>query len=136
MAVTRAIPTSTSTSPTPVRARCNRTSPRSREACHHRRAPRTVTVVDSHPMPIEGPSTSVAVGAFPPEFLARFRIHSVLGTGTSGSVLLATQLDLDRPAAVKCLHRLEPQLLARFRREAELTAALSHPNIVRLYTCD
>lgn len=60
----------------------------------------------------------------------------VLGHGGMASVVLAHDLELDRPVAIK---RLAENLAAndefkrRFLREARLAARLSHPNIVAVY---
>jgi serine/threonine-protein kinase len=50
-------------------------------------------------------------------------------------VYQATHQEVDRTVAVKVLHRDlagRPDLIARFRREAEMVAAIDHPNIVRM----
>jgi serine/threonine protein kinase len=72
----------------------------------------------------------------PPEFLARYEVLGILGEGGVGFVLEVRDRKLDRRAAAKFLHEGfagDPQMLARFRREARLTAALAHPAIVRVY---
>ena len=49
------------------------------------------------------------------------------------TVYLALDEVLDRPVAVKLLHREisdQPDQLERFRREARAAARLSHPNLV------
>ena len=74
--------------------------------------------------------------ALPPEFLARYEVLGTLGEGGVGFVLEVRDRKLDRRAAAKFLRQGlagDPQMLARFRREARLTAALSHPSIVRVY---
>ena len=50
-------------------------------------------------------------------------------------VYLARDRSLDRPVAVKELVpvRHRPELVERFRREAQAAANLSHPNIVGVY---
>jgi len=56
-----------------------------------------------------------------------------------GEVYLGTHLTLDRPVAVKVLHSYieeDPDLLARFQREAKVVAGLRHPNIVQIYDFD
>ncbi|MBK8943290.1 MAG: serine/threonine protein kinase [Polyangiaceae bacterium] len=67
---------------------------------------------------------------------SRYRIESQLGEGGYGAVFVATQLGLERRVALKLLH---PEVLVRdrarerFVREAQITQALAHPNIVRLF---
>ncbi|MGZ5309663.1 MAG: protein kinase domain-containing protein [Solirubrobacterales bacterium] len=63
----------------------------------------------------------------------RYRLQSKLGSGGMSTVYLAQDETLDRPVAVKVLHREisdEPEQLERFRREARAAAKLSHPNLV------
>ncbi|CAN5599761.1 hypothetical protein BH20ACT15_BH20ACT15_11710 [soil metagenome] len=63
----------------------------------------------------------------------RYRIESKLGSGGMSTVYLAQDEVLDRPVAVKLLHREiseEADQLERFRREARTAARLSHPNLV------
>ncbi len=66
-----------------------------------------------------------------------FRLDSVLGIGSMGTVYQAEQLALRRAVALKVLHPTllsEPTVRERFHREARLTARLSHPGIVRVLT--
>ena len=75
----------------------------------------------------------------PPRCAARYRLARLVGTGAHGAVYLATQLELDRPAAVKVLHpdvACDPEAVQRFEQEARLTASLTHPNVVRLIEHD
>ena len=68
--------------------------------------------------------------------LGPYRIESLLGAGGMGQVFRATDVRLDRPVAVKVVTAgvaLEPQLRARFAREARAVAALTHPHICTLY---
>jgi len=63
----------------------------------------------------------------------RYRLESKLGSGGMSTVYLALDEVLDRPVAVKLLHREiseEADQLERFRREARSAARLSHPNLV------
>jgi serine/threonine-protein kinase len=63
----------------------------------------------------------------------RYRLQSKLGSGGMSTVYLAQDEVLDRPVAVKLLHREiseEADQLERFRREARAAARLSHPNLV------
>ena len=68
--------------------------------------------------------------------LGGYTILEKLGSGGMGAVYLARQNSLDRNVAVKTLHpRLadNPQLVARFTREAYAAAQLTHHNIVQIY---
>jgi serine/threonine-protein kinase len=54
-------------------------------------------------------------------------------------VYLGTHLTLDRPVAVKVMHNYveaDPDLQARFEREAKVVAGLRHPNIVQIFDFD
>jgi len=56
-----------------------------------------------------------------------------------GEVYLAQDLDLKRSVALKILPAEladDPERLARFRREAESLAAISHPNIVTIFSIE
>src|SRR6266699_3460344 len=78
-----------------------------------------------------------------PEFLAlqellagRYSIERELGRGGMGIVLLARDVALDRPVAIKLLpphlaHR--PDERERFLEEARTAAGLAHPNIVPIH---
>ncbi len=65
-----------------------------------------------------------------------YEIISKLGKGGMGAVYLARRLSLNKLVAIKVL---PPKLasnkdyLTRFRREAEATAKLNHPNVVQAY---
>ena len=78
-----------------------------------------------------------------PEFLAlqellagRYSIERELGRGGMGIVLLARDVALDRPVAIKLL---PPHLATRaherdrFLQEARTAAGLAHPNIVPIH---
>lgn len=72
---------------------------------------------------------------FPPDCAARFECSRLLGEGGYGAVYLANQRSLSRPVAAKVLRRAileDSEQVARFRNEAKVTAALSHPYIVRV----
>ncbi len=63
----------------------------------------------------------------------RYKLESKLGSGGMSTVYLAQDETLDRPVAVKILHREisdDSEQLERFRREARTAAKLSHPNLV------
>src|SRR5881296_189713 len=78
-----------------------------------------------------------------PEFLAlqellagRYSIERELGRGGMGIVLLARDVALDRPVAIKLLPphlATRPDERERFLQEARTAAGLSHPNIVPIH---
>jgi serine/threonine protein kinase len=65
-----------------------------------------------------------------------YELLSLLGTGGFGRVYRVRDLQLEREVALKVLQPLltrDPEVVERFRREAQLAAGLSHPNIVNIY---
>src|SRR5882762_10946699 len=63
----------------------------------------------------------------------RYRLEAKLGSGGMSTVYLARDDTLDRPVAVKVMHREmseQEDQLQRFRQEARAVAKLSHPNVV------
>ncbi|MGH7560192.1 MAG: serine/threonine-protein kinase [Gemmatimonadales bacterium] len=65
-----------------------------------------------------------------------YELLSELGSGGFGRVYRVRDLHLERIVALKVLHPLliqDPAVVERFRREAQLAARLSHPNLVRIY---
>jgi eukaryotic-like serine/threonine-protein kinase len=66
--------------------------------------------------------------------LGPYTLESKIGEGGMGAVWRARHATLDRPAAVKLIARDVDEIsAARFEREAQLTARLSHPNAVTVY---
>jgi len=68
--------------------------------------------------------------------LGSYSIRELLGSGGMGEVYRARDTRLKRDVAVKVLpERLaqDPAALARFEREAQSVAALSHPNILAIH---
>src|SRR5262245_48523755 len=66
----------------------------------------------------------------------RYEILKLVGVGGMGAVFLAREVALKRLVAVKVLApslAADPSSFTRFQREARASAALSHPNIVRVY---
>ena len=63
----------------------------------------------------------------------RYALGVELGRGGMGRVLAATDVALDRPVAVKHALSDQPEMLARFEREARITAKLGHPSIVPVF---
>jgi serine/threonine-protein kinase len=63
----------------------------------------------------------------------RYRLEAKLGSGGMSTVYLARDETLDRPVAVKVMHREmseQEDQLQRFRQEARAVAKLTHPNVV------
>ena len=68
--------------------------------------------------------------------LGVFEITGLLGKGGMGEVYRARDSKLGREVAIKVLPEdfaKDPDRLARFEREAQMLAALDHPNIAALY---
>jgi serine/threonine protein kinase len=71
--------------------------------------------------------------------LSKVRIDSLIARGGMAAVFLGEHITLQRPMAVKILHDHladDPDLLARFKAEAQSVAALRHPNIVQVTDFD
>jgi len=63
----------------------------------------------------------------------RYRLDSRIGAGGMSTVYLAFDTVLERPVAIKLMHRhiaSDADQLERFRREAKAVAQLNHPHIV------
>ena len=88
------------------------------------------------------------VAALPNEDRARFEqrlrralgddyeMLELIGSGGFGRVYRVRDLHLERQVALKVLHPAwtqDPEVVERFRREAQLAAKLNHPNIVNIY---
>jgi eukaryotic-like serine/threonine-protein kinase len=77
-------------------------------------------------------STPVAIGTS----IAHYRVLSQLGSGGMGDVYRAHDAKLNRDVAIKVVRgpwATHEDRLVRFRREAQLLAALNHPNIGQIY---
>jgi hypothetical protein len=71
--------------------------------------------------------------------LGSYEILSLLGVGGMGEVYRARDTRLNRAVALKVLppqFAADPERLARFNREAQALAALSHPNIAAVHTIE
>jgi len=70
------------------------------------------------------------------QMLAHYRLEEKIGAGGMGEVFRATDSRLGRDVALKMLPDLlahDPERLARFRREAQVLAALNHPGIASVF---
>ena len=71
--------------------------------------------------------------------LGVYEVVAQIGAGGMGEVYRARDPQLNRDVAVKLLHAnvaADPERLDRFSREANLLAALNHPNIAHVYGFD
>jgi serine/threonine protein kinase len=71
--------------------------------------------------------------------LGAYEIQSLIGSGGMGEVYRARDPKLNRTIAVKVLSETtaaDPERRARFEREAQSIAALSHPNIVTIHSVE
>jgi len=71
-----------------------------------------------------------------PQTIARYQVKRSLGEGGMGMVFLAEDPILKRRLAIKVVKEVgeaRNQGFLRFRREAEISAQLNHPNIVQVY---
>jgi eukaryotic-like serine/threonine-protein kinase len=76
------------------------------------------------------PTSSKMIGTV---LSGRYRLEAKLGSGGMSTVYLARDTTLDRPVAVKVMHREmseQADQLERFRQEARAVAKISHPNVV------
>src|SRR5881275_1577288 len=71
-----------------------------------------------------------------PQQLGKYELHERLGRGGMAEVWKAFDTQLQRYVAIKLLHanlQADPDFVSRFTREAQVIAALRHPNIVQIY---
>jgi serine/threonine-protein kinase len=69
----------------------------------------------------------------------RYRLDAPIGAGGMSTVYRAFDTVLERPVAVKLMHRdiaRNPDQLERFRREARAVAQLNHPHVVGVIDAD
>jgi len=72
----------------------------------------------------------------PGDTVGAYRILDKLGEGGMGEVYRATDTNLKRQVAIKVLPESfagDAERLARFQGEAEVLAALNHPNIAQIH---
>ena len=71
--------------------------------------------------------------------LGVYEVVSLVGAGGMGEVYRAKDTKLGRAVALKILpssFTSDPERVARFRREAQVLAALNHPHIAAIYGLD
>ena len=71
-----------------------------------------------------------------PRRLGKYELQEPLGRGGMAEVWKAFDTQLQRYVAIKLLHanlQVDPDFVTRFVREAQVIAALRHPNIVQIY---
>ncbi len=96
--------------------------------------------------PAPPPSTVALTGDEMPQegdppvpVVAGYEIVGVLGRGGMGIVYKARLLSSNRLVALKVIRKerlSHPEVVLRFRREAQAAARLSHPNVVSVYESD
>ncbi|HEX6244289.1 MAG TPA: protein kinase, partial [Polyangiales bacterium] len=66
----------------------------------------------------------------------RYRLEQSIGSGGMGEVFRAVDTVLGRAVAVKVVHAVEPrkrkEVTESFLREARISAAIAHPNVVQI----
>src|ERR687889_630897 len=90
-------------------------------------------------LPETSAETSADVRALERAIAGRYALERELGRGGMGVVLLARDLSLERPVALKLLPSLlaaQPVLRERFLREARTAAGLSHPHVVPIHAVE
>ena len=68
--------------------------------------------------------------------LGPYEIVALIGAGGMGEVCRASDTNLKRQVAITVLPQrvaADPERLTRFQREAEVLAALNHPNIAHTF---
>jgi eukaryotic-like serine/threonine-protein kinase len=70
------------------------------------------------------------------ELIDHYRVLELVGCGAMGVVYKALDVNLDRPVAIKVIGAAacnDPDFVERFRQEARLQGALTHPNVALLF---
>ncbi|MDP1831908.1 MAG: serine/threonine-protein kinase [Geothrix sp.] len=70
-----------------------------------------------------------------PSTIGRYKVLGTLGSGAMGTVYLAEDPLLKRSLAIKVVREGtgDAEVLRRFKREAEISARLNHPNAITVY---
>lgn len=77
------------------------------------------------------PPPGVALGTI----IGHYRVDGIIAGGGMGVVCRGTDLNLDRPVAIKFLseHLLDASARRRFQQEARMASALNHPHILTVH---
>jgi uncharacterized RDD family membrane protein YckC len=79
---------------------------------------------------------SAAADALVGSRLRHFEVRRLIGRGGMGAVYAGNDTSLERPVALKVLSAdiaHDPEVVARFAREARAQARLRHPNVAQIY---
>ncbi len=80
--------------------------------------------------------TTLRTAAFEAKQFGQYRLRQRIGVGGMGAVYIGEHKLLRRPCAIKLIHPEkagDPKVLARFEREVQATAQLTHWNTVDIY---
>ena len=80
--------------------------------------------------------TYLSASFAPGRRIGSYEVLELLGAGAMGEVYRARDTKLNRDVALKVLPEqfaLDADRLTRFKREAQMLAALNHPNIAAIY---
>jgi len=94
--------------------------------------PPGVYIIDQWPHCAENPLVPIQAGTR----LGPYEVIALIGAGGMGEVYRARDARLQRDVAIKVLPdgvARDPEQRARFEREAQAVAALSHPNVVAIF---
>ncbi len=70
------------------------------------------------------------------QIAGKFTLQRLIAAGSMGTVFEAWDMFVERRVAIKLMHPHydhDPGMIARFRREAQTTAAIQHPNVVTVH---
>ena len=79
------------------------------------------------------------IGSLRGRLVGPYQVESLIGAGGMGEVYRARDTKLGREVALKILPETfthDPERVARFRREAQVLAALNHPHIAQIHGVD
>ncbi len=91
---------------------------------------RTITLYEN------AKNTDIDILKLLPSSEQKYELFHELGRGGMGKVVLVRDLDIRRDVAMKLLHEgsnAEPEDIARFVQEAQITGQLEHPNIIPVH---